>query len=151
MGATCCGPDVNCDLLSSSRPNLQSAASVTCKEDMGDPPKAPKATSRLINGQLDPEVYAKSFKDQLSHLSRNQVKLVMKVVIRLQAYARRRLAKKEVERLREQHVVQHYMDPSVNALKPTGLFLQTAPARAAEDLRSVAQELSRNNKAGWKR
>lgn len=153
MGATCCGPDVNCDLWSSStsRPNLQSAANVTCKEDLGDEPKAPKATSRLINGELDPEVYMKAFKGQLSHLTPKQVASVMNVIIRMQAYVRRRLAKRKVELLREQNVVQHYMDPSVNALNPETLFLQSAPGRATEDLRSVAQELSRNTKAGWKR
>eukprot|EP00913_Durusdinium_trenchii_P022169 g20830.t1 len=75
----------------------------------------------------------------------------MNVIIRMQAYVRRRLAKKKVERLREEQVVQHYMDPSVHSLKPTGLYLQSAPARAAEDFRQVAAELSRNNKAGWKR
>eukprot|EP00435_Cladocopium_sp_Y103_P059688 s88_g21.t1 len=93
----------------------------------------------------------KAFKDQLSHLPPKQAASVMNVIIRMQAYVRRRIAKRKVELLREQNVVQHYMDPSVNALSPNALFLQSAPARATEDLRSVAQELSRNTKAGWKR
>eukprot|EP00438_Fugacium_kawagutii_P019496 Skav235629 [mRNA] locus=scaffold358:344229:349162:- [translate_table: standard] len=85
-------------------------------------PRAPKVTSRLINGALDPEVYTKTF----------------------QAVAM-------AGPFEEEQVVQHYMDPSVNALKPTSLFLQSTPARATEDLKSLGQELSRNTKAGWKR
>ncbi|CAE7682498.1 unnamed protein product [Symbiodinium sp. CCMP2592] len=74
---------------------------------------------------MDPEVYRKALQAELlQHLEGKKVDRVLHVIIRLQAYVRRRQARRKVMRMREQQVVQHYMDPSVQKLKPTGLYLQ---------------------------
>ncbi|OLP94237.1 hypothetical protein AK812_SmicGene23763 [Symbiodinium microadriaticum] len=153
MGGACGGPtgSVNCsDLFASPRPNLQTVASITCKDEPFDPPKAPKVTSRLVNGSMDPEVYRKALQGELlQHLEGKKVEGVLHVIIRLQAYVRRRQARRKVMRMREQQVVQHYMDPSVQKLKPTNLYLQSSPGFAREDWKEVASQLS--DLPSWKR
>ncbi|CAJ1349435.1 unnamed protein product [Effrenium voratum] len=151
MGGTCCSPDGSLNCGFSSTPNLTTVASVTYKEDASDLPKAPKVTSRLINGAMDPEVYNKTLQAELSKLPKKQVVFLKDVIVRMQAYVRRRIAKQKVARMREEQVVQHYMDPAVQALKPQYIHLQSTPARANENLREVAQELAFNTKAAWKR
>lgn len=152
MGNACCGPELSVPCAGATltpRPPAEDQVALALRQDDMVEPKEPTAAHHISKNGVK---VAGSTKPKLLSVKDNA--LVLKIVLKLQAHYRRKRAKRRVDEIRDNSVVQHWHDPDVVSVDVGNIMLEQGPNRGREHVpspRSLAKELQRNNISAWRR